>query len=144
MGRGGAALCRAAALPWRAGPEGRRSPGISGAVARPGRRGRGRRRALTRGAAKSERERRESAALGRELGWLLGRARPTREGKGGRGGPRGRERERGEWAGVAHAGQRKGKGRAGLGQGVWVAFFPSFFSFSFLFSNIQTKLFEFT
>jgi hypothetical protein len=28
---------------------------------------------------------------------------------------------------VAHAGERKGKGRAGLGQGVWVVFFPSSF-----------------
>jgi hypothetical protein len=117
---------------------------------RRGRKGRGRRKALTRGAAKSKRERRESgraggegdgadtrarvAARGREgrargvLGWLLGRARPTR---GGEWSPRGRERGRGEWAGVAHAEERKGKGRAGLGQGVWVAFFPSSFPFLF-------------
>jgi hypothetical protein len=49
----GASSCRAAALPWRAGPGERRSPGISGAVARRGGRRRGRRKTLTRGAAKS-------------------------------------------------------------------------------------------
>jgi hypothetical protein len=54
------------------------------------------------------------------------------------------------WAGLAHAGRkgRRGEGPTGEKEGVWAAgccslllFF--FFSFSFVHSNIQIKLFEF-
>jgi hypothetical protein len=48
------------------------------------------------------------------------------------------------WAsGVAHAEERKGKGRAGLGQGVWVASFLLLSLFFSILKHSKQNLFEF-
>jgi hypothetical protein len=75
------------------------------------------------------------------LGLGVGSGQGKREG---RGSPREREKD---GPSVAHAGEKKGKERAGLGQGVLGCPFSflSFPSFLFLFhtQTIQTILFEF-
>jgi hypothetical protein len=103
LGLRGGSFCRAAALPWRAGPGEGRSPGISGRCT-PGRKKEREKKVLTRGTCLAERERGGGRASGKaELREDTAQVRPTREGGEGRGArPR-----------VAHAGERRGEGPEG-------------------------------
>jgi hypothetical protein len=128
----GAALCRAAGPPWRAGPgRGDRRKFREG-IARWGGRRRGGRRSLTGGTALPERGRGRAGS-----GWAA-------EGK--------REREARGWGelgrGAAHVGKGGEGGPRERGRGVlgWATALPSFlffFPFSFYTLTIQTNLVEF-
>jgi hypothetical protein len=112
--------CREAEHPRRAGPEERRSPEISGTVA-PGKKGEGEEDGGLPGgdnqSAREEEQRRARAGCAELRGLGLGAAHAGRKGRGGKG-PRERE-------------ERRGEGKAGPGQRVWAASFPSSFPFSF-------------